>query len=155
MAGGAKQRQKEERPVLAGLIPPIRIGVDIDPLAAVCYIIVVVAACVAGVFFATALYLWTVDTYGILAAHLVLGAVFALIAALAAITIALRGRQAHIEAQTRALQAKQSKPEWWQDPMVVSVGIEAVRALGARRTLTLLAIASVIGGALMYRPPRV
>lgn len=152
------RRPREEKPLLAGLIPPIKFGIDIDPLTVICYVIVAVGTCTAGIFFAIALYVWTKETYGILVADLVLGIVFALIAGLAALTIAIfhrrRARLAAIAQIKAQIKDVPPKPEWWQDPAVISVGLEVVRTLGVRRVLTLAAIASVIGGALLYRPPR-
>lgn len=83
--GSPARRTRGQKPSLAGLIPTIKFGIDIDSLTAICQVVVAIGACTAGTFFAIVLG----ENYGVLAADIVLGTVFALIAVLAALTIAI------------------------------------------------------------------
>jgi cytochrome c biogenesis protein CcdA len=103
------------------------------------------AAAAAGVaslfFFLVALFLWTQQHYGTIAATLVLAIVF-LFAAMAALTIAWVVRQRSAERQQRV---RKSSPQWWADPAIIAAALEVFKTIGSKRLIPVLLGAFVVG----------
>jgi hypothetical protein len=104
------------------------------------------AALVALGFFCAALFLWLDERYGAIAAALVLGGVFVLIALIAVLVVVIVRRRRLPPA---------ARKSWWADPSLLAAALSAgSRTLGRKQiTLAVLAGAFVLG-MLLNRPPR-
>lgn len=105
------------------------------------------AVVVATFFLCLALFMWTQQQYGTVAASLVLACVF-IVAAVAALLFGLVARQRSQERQHRKLQ---HSAQWWSDPTVITAALEVFRIIGSKRLITVLLGAFVVG-ALLERP---
>jgi hypothetical protein len=104
------------------------------------------AAVVAFLFLCLALFVWLRHTYGAVIASLVLAGVFALVA-LAAVVAARLSRQLSQVRQERRKehQSPSISAQWLTDPVVLTVALQLVRVLGARRAAVPLVLGGVLG----------
>jgi len=108
---------------------------------------VALALVIAAGFLCAAAFVFVLQNYGPIAACLALAALFLLIAAIAAITYAVRKRQ--IAARARRQRAKAA--QLLADPVVLTTGLQLVRAVGLKRLIPLLALGGVALGFLVTR----
>ena len=103
------------------------------------------------------LFLWTLQTYGLMYAWGSVAAVFGVVALFALIPLLASGRkraalQRAAEQRLAKAETEKSKdPEWWQNPAALLTGIQIVRTLGIRGTLPILAVAAVAAGYFLSR----
>ncbi len=115
-----------------------------------------VAAFVCGL---VVLFLWTLQTYGVMQAWAAVAAVFGAIALLALIMLLGASRKRRTlarEAELRLAQAqaeKKRQPDWWQDPTILLTGLQIARTIGFRRLLPILAVGAVVAGFAITRQP--
>lgn len=108
---------------------------------------IVLALVIAAGFLCAAAFVVVLEHFGALVACLVLAGIFLLIAAIAGIVYAVRKRQN----EERARQRRAKAAQLFADPVVVTTGLQVVRAIGLKRLLPLLAIGGVAMGYLMTR----
>ena len=113
----------------------------------ICTVALAVAVAVAVFFLCLALFLWTQQQYGTVAASLVLACVF-IVTAVAALLFGLVVRQRSQQRQHRKLQ---HAAQLWLDPTVIAAALEVFRIIGSKRLITVLLGAFVVG-ALLERP---
>ena len=135
--------------MFAGLISSFKQKIDAT-MQSMMWVLIALAAAIAAVcFFCVAAFGWLSVYYGPIMASAILGVAFLVIATIALIvSIVLRRRS---EARRR-LAAEQAKTQWWLDPALVATGLEIGKVLGARRLMSLAALAAVIMGVAMMRP---
>ncbi|CAM5307473.1 putative protein OS=Afipia felis OX=1035 GN=BN961_00174 PE=4 SV=1 [Afipia felis] len=101
-------------------------------------------------FLCAAAFIAVLDKYGPVYACLAGAAIFFVCAATAAICYALRKRAIRkrpVEAAKSTLQTALS------DPLVVATALQAVRIVGVKRMIPLLAVGGIALGLMMKRPP--
>ena len=106
-------------------------------------LIAVVSLALALGFLCAAAFVWLANRYDAVTAGLMLGAVFLLIAIIAAIA-GWMARLRNIERARRELAARSHAG--WLDPKFLAVGIEIGRTLGWRRIATLAAVGLLAAG---------
>jgi hypothetical protein len=123
------------------LMAKMRTGFGGEILA--CYLVAAVALVATLVFLSVAGFVWLADHYGGLAAGLILGGSFLLVAIIALIVAALLRRR-NIERARTELAAQRSAN--WIDPRWVTLGLEIGKTLGWRRIITLAAVGVLAAG---------
>lgn len=145
--------------MFSGFIDEFRVRLDLTlkaVIAGAIFAFALVAAFVSGL---VVLFLWTLQTYGVMAAWGALGVVFGVIALAALVLLLVAGRKRRAlarEAEQRLAKAeaeKKRQPEWWQDPTILLTGVQIARTLGVRRLLPVLAIGAVVAGFALSRQP--
>ena len=111
-----------------------------------CATIAVAAAVVALFFFSLAAFVFMSERYGTVIAALVLGGAYLVPALAALIWLGTLRRKQRKEAEIQAAAAV-SPAGLLQDPMVVSTGLELLRALGSRKAAPL--VAALLAGGLI------
>ena len=107
------------------------------------------AAVVTAGFLCAALFIWIDDRQGAIAACLVLGGVFMLMAIISMIAmVMIRKRQAELA----ALRAQSAAA--WRDRSLIAAGLEVGRALGYTRVGPLLLLGAFVIGLALSRPRR-
>ena len=145
--------------MFGGFFDELKVSLNLTLKAMIAGAIFAFAGMAAFVSALVVLFLWTMQTYGVMQAWGAVAAVFGVIALLALIPLVASSRkrqtlQAAAEARLAKAQAERSKePEWWQNPATLLTGLQVVRTLGLRGTLPLLAIAAVAGGYFLSRQP--
>ncbi len=110
---------------------------------AVWAIVAAVGGAVTFGFIVLAAFIWLADRYSPLTAALILGAFFLLITIIALISCKLaQGR--NVQQAKVALAARSNAP--WLDPRYLAVGLQAVRAIGLRRIVPLVAVGMLAAG---------
>ncbi len=103
-------------------------------------------------FLCAAAFVYVLQQYGPIQACLVGAGVFLIASALGAIGYAVKKKQIQREeAARRAQAAKSSMQAALTDPMLLAVGLQALRTIGFRRLVPLLAIGGVAIGLLARR----
>jgi hypothetical protein len=51
-------------------------------------------------------------------------------------------------------QRERRKPQWWLDPTVMAIGLEAAKTLGPRRIASLAVLGALVAGIMLNRPGR-
>lgn len=110
-------------------------------------------------FLAAAAFLFVLPREGAVAACFAGGAVYVVIALLAGLGYALRKRQEQqrqleLAAREAAQSSKSTASTLLSDPAVLAIGLQAVRAIGVRRLIPLLAIGGVALGLLASQRER-
>ncbi len=105
---------------------------------------VVACACVliALAFFCAALFLWLAERYGAIAAALVLGGVFTILALVAVIVILILRRRTPPPPPPR-------KAAWWADPVLLATALDITRTLGRKRLATAVLVGAFAVGMLL------
>jgi hypothetical protein len=100
------------------------------------------AAAIASLFFfSLAAFLLLQLWYGTLWASVIMGAVYALIALAALITVMVLGRK-----KKPTPQAPPPPKPMWQDPLVVSSALQVIKSMRPRTLLTIAAIGAFVAG---------
>jgi uncharacterized membrane protein len=107
----------------------------------------VLALVIAAGFLFAAAFVVVSEHYGPLVACLVLTGIFLLFAVIAGIIYAVRKHQD----QERARQRRAKAAQLLADPLVVTTGLQVVRAIGLKRLIPLLAVGGVAIGYFMTR----
>jgi Na+/melibiose symporter-like transporter len=145
--------------LFGGFFDELKVSLNLTLKAMIAGAIFAFAGMAAFVSALVVLFLWTLQTYGLMQAWAVVAAVFGIIALLALIPLVASSRkrralQEAAEARLAKAQAERSKePEWWQNPATLLTGIQVVRTLGVRGALPLLAVAAVAAGFFLSRQP--
>jgi cytochrome c biogenesis factor len=104
---------------------------------------------IAAGFLCAAAFVFVLENYGPVAACLALAGIFVLIAVIAGVIYVVRRRQLEAEAQARRQRARAA--QMLADPVVLTTGLQIVRAVGLKRLLPLIAIGGVALGFLATR----
>lgn len=143
--------------MLGGFFDELKVSFNLTLKAMVAGAIFAFAGVAAFVCGLVVLFLWTMQTYGVMYAWAAVAAVFGTVALLALIPLLASGRkraalQRAAELRLAKAEAEKSKdPEWWQNPAALLTGIQIVRTLGIRGTLPILAVAAVAAGYFLSR----
>jgi membrane associated rhomboid family serine protease len=105
------------------------------------------ALAIAAGFLCAAAFVFVLQSYGAVAACLVLAGIFLLIAIIAAVTYTVRKRQ--LEARARERRTKAA--HLLADPVVLTTGLQIARAVGLKRLIPLIAVGGVALGFLATR----
>jgi small-conductance mechanosensitive channel len=109
-----------------------------------------VAAVAAFFFVCVGIFVWTANHYDTVTACAVLAVLFLVIAAIAVTVIAVARRRA----AEKLRQRERRKPQWWLDPTVMAIGLEAAKTLGPRRIASLAVLGALVAGIMLNRPGR-
>lgn len=143
--------------MFGGLLDEMKVRLDLtlrSMIAGAIFAAAFVAAFVCGL---VVLFLWTMQTYGMMQAWGAIAGVFGAVAFIALVLLITAGRkrrQLAREAERRLARAeaeKKRQPEWWQDPTMLLTGLQVVRTLGIRKILPILAVGAVVAGFAMSR----
>lgn len=143
--------------MFTGWIDEFKVRLDLTLKAVIAGAIFAFAGVAAFVSALVVLFLWTMQTYGVMQAWAAIAAVFGAIALLALIALLVSGRRRRAlarEAEERLAKAeaeKKRQPEWWQDPTMLLTGLQIVRTIGFRRLLPILAVGAVVAGVVLSR----
>jgi predicted transporter len=113
------------------------------------------AAAIALAFFVTiaflcaAAFVYVLQNYGLIEACLTGAAIFFVLALIGIVVYTVRKNQARRQAK---LAAKSTLQTALADPMVVAAGLQAVRAIGIKRLVPILAVGGLALGLLAGRP---
>jgi hypothetical protein len=138
--------------MFGGFFDEFKVSLDLTLKAMVAGAIFAFAGMAAFVCGIVVLFLWTMQTYGVMYAWGAVAAVFGVVALFALIPLLASGRKRRALARAAEIrlakaEAEKSKdPEWWQNPAALLTGIQIVRTLGVRGTLPILAVAAVAAG---------
>jgi hypothetical protein len=119
-------------------------GLRQTSLAAMAALALFITTC----FLCAAAFVAVLDRYGPIAACLAGAGVFFIVALIAAGTYMVRKRQIERQAKERA---KSAAKAMLADPMVVAAGLQAVRAIGVKRLIPILAVGGLALGLLAGR----
>jgi hypothetical protein len=125
------------------LVLRAQVSTGLSSQIAIWAIVAVVASVVALTFLLVAAFIWLANRYGGLAAGLVLGCLFALIALIAVVACLIIRRHNMQRAQLE-LAARSSTN--WLDPKLVGMGWQIGQAIGWRRLASLAAVALLAAG---------
>jgi Na+/melibiose symporter-like transporter len=145
--------------VFGGMIDEFKVRLDLTLKAMIAGAIVAFAGMAAFVCGLVILFLWTLQTYGVLHAWGAIAVVFGVVSLFALIPLLASARKRRAlarAAERRAAEAeagRNQKPEWWQDPAMLFTGLQIARTIGLRRLLPILAVGAVIAGVAMSRQP--
>jgi len=131
------------------LISDFKQRIDAGMRSMMCGAIAAVASIVALCFFCVAAFDWLSQIHGPIAAGLLLGGFFVLVAIVTLGVAAILRRNA--QARRRVATAK-AKAQWWLDPTIMATGIQIGKALGPRRLVSLTLVGAFIAGLLLSRP---
>jgi uncharacterized membrane protein YqjE len=143
--------------VFGGFLDELKVSFNLTLKAMIAGAIFAFAGMAAFVCGLVVLFLWTLQTYGLMYAWGAVAAVFGFVALLALIPLLASSRkraalQRAAEVRLARAEAEKSKePEWWQNPAALLTGIQIVRTLGLRGTLPILAVAAVAAGFFLSR----
>lgn len=143
--------------MFSGLIDDFKVRLDLTLRAMVAGAIFAFAGMAAFICGVAVLFLWVLQTYGVLQAWGVVAGLFAAIAVIALIPLLSSGRQRRALARAAELRAAQAeaeksrKPDWWQDPAMMLTGLQLARTIGIKRLLPILAIGAVVAGVALSR----
>lgn len=144
--------------MLGGFFDELKVSFNLTLKAMIAGAIFAFAGMAAFVCGLVVLFLWTLQTYGLMYAWGAVAAVFGTVALLSLIPLLASSRkraalQRAAEMRLAKAEAEKSKdPEWWQNPAALLTGIQIVRTLGVRGTLPILAVAAVAAGYFLSRP---
>jgi hypothetical protein len=140
--------------VFTGLFDDLKRKIDGALKIAVAGAIASAAAMAALTCFAIVLFLWTQQNYDTLTAWMVLGALFAFVAAAGGIVVlAVRNRGARRRATEQRERPREASAlsRMLQEPAVLLTGLQIARSLGVRGMLPILILAAVAGGVMTNR----
>jgi hypothetical protein len=116
------------------------------------------AAAVALAFFITisflcaAVFVYVLQTYGLIEACLTGAAIFFVLAVIGLIVYAVRKGQLRREARETTKETKSALQSALADPAMIATGLQLVRAVGIKRLLPVLAVGGLALGFLANRP---
>ena len=143
--------------MLGGFFDELKVSLNLTLKAMVAGAIFAFAGMAAFICGLAVLFLWTLQTYGLMYAWGTIAAVFGVVALFALIPLLASSRkraalQRAAEMRLAKAEAEKSKdPEWWQNPAALLTGIQIARTLGIKGLLPILAIAAVGAGYFMSR----
>jgi hypothetical protein len=143
--------------VLGGFFDELKVSLNLTLKAMIAGAIFAFAGMAAFVCGLVVLFLWTLQTYGLMYAWGAVASVFGVVALFALIPLLASSRkraalQRAAEMRLAKAEAEKSKdPEWWQNPAALLTGLQIVRTLGIRGTLPILAVAAVAAGYFLSR----
>ena len=143
--------------MLGGFFDEFKVSLNLTLKAMVAGAIFAFAGMAAFVCGLVVLFLWMMQTYGLMYAWAAIATVFGVVALFALIPLLASSRkraalQRAAEVRLAKAEAEKSKdPEWWQNPAALLTGIQIVRTLGIRGTLPILAVAAVAAGYFLSR----
>jgi endonuclease/exonuclease/phosphatase (EEP) superfamily protein YafD len=146
--------------VFSGFLDEFRVRLDLTLKSIVAGAIVAFAGTAAFICGLVVLFLWVLQTYGLIYAWSSVAAAFGVIALFALIPLASASRRRRAiarAAEQRVAKAeaerieKKNEAEWWKDPATLLTGIQIIRTLGLKRMLPVLAIGAIIAGFVMSR----
>lgn len=121
------------------------VAVRMTSLAAAIAVALFVTLC----FLCAAAFVYVLRTYGLIEACLTGAGIFFAVTLVGIVIYAVRNNQIRREARETAKSALQTA---LADPMVVAAGIQAVRAIGIKRLIPLLAVGGLALGLFASRP---
>jgi uncharacterized membrane protein len=143
--------------VFGGLIDEFKVRLDLTLKAMIAGAIFGFAGVAAFGCGLVVLFLWTMQTYGVMQAWGAVAGVFGIVALFALIPLLASSRkrralQRAAEMRLSKAEAERTKdPEWWQNPAALLTGIQIVRTIGVRGTLPILAVVAVAAGYFLSR----
>jgi MFS family permease len=147
--------------VFSGFIDEFRVRLDLTLKSIVAGAVVAFAGTAAFICGLVVLFLWMLQTYGLIYAWASVAAAFGVIALFALIpfvsanrrrrAIARKVEERVAKAEAERIEKKNRDPEWWQDPAMLLTGLQLVRTLGLKRILPVLAVGAVVAGFLLNR----
>lgn len=120
------------------------VAVRMTSLAAAVALAVLITIC----FLCAAAFVYVLQTYGLIEACLTGAAIFFVLAVIGVVVYAVRKSQLRRAARENAKSTLQTA---LADPMVVAAGLQAVRAIGVKRLVPLLAVGGLALGLLASR----
>jgi hypothetical protein len=99
-------------------------------------------------FLCAAVFVWVLDSYGLVQACLAGAGVFLIVAVIALVCFAVRKKKLEAHA---AEPTKSAVHTALSDPMVVAVGLQLVRAIGFKKLIPILAVGGLALGLLASR----
>ena len=144
--------------MLGGFFDELKVSFNLTLKAMIAGAIFAFAGMAAFICGVVVLFLWTMQTYGVIHAWGAVAGVFGVVALFALFPLLASSRkraalQRAAEMRLAKAEAEKSKdPEWWQNPAALLTGIQIVRTLGIRGTLPILAVAAVAAGYFLSRP---
>jgi hypothetical protein len=109
------------------------------------------ASFIATAFLCAAAFVFVLRNYGLIQACLTGAAVFFAVTLIAAAVYVVRKNQAEARAAHAAQSAKSAVHTALADPMLVSAGIQVIRAIGIKRLIPILAVGGLALGLLASR----
>lgn len=145
--------------MFSGMLDEFRVRLDLTLKSIVAGAIVAFAGMAAFICGVVVLFLWVLQTYGLLYAWCSVAAAFGAIALIALIPFisanskrrALARKAEARVAKAEAERAEKKTPDWWQDPAMLLTGLQLARTIGFKRLLPVLAIGAVAAGYLLSR----
>jgi uncharacterized membrane protein YqjE len=143
--------------VFSGFLDEFKVSLNLTLKAMIAGAIFAFAGMAAFICGLVVLFLWMLQTYGVMYAWGAVAGVFGVVALLALIPLLASSRkraalQRAAEQRLAKAEAEKNKdPEWWQNPAALLTGIQIVRTLGMRGTLPILALAAVAAGYFLSR----
>ncbi len=145
--------------MFSGMLDEFRVRLDLTLKSIVAGAIVAFAGMAAFICGVVVLFLWMLQTYGLLYAWGSVAAAFGTIALLALIPLLAAGSKRRaiarkVEARVAKAEAEQAEkktPDWWQDPAMLLTGFQLARTIGFKRLLPVLAIGAVAAGYILSR----
>jgi hypothetical protein len=110
--------------------------------------VAVLALLIGIAFFCAAGFVWMLRTYGLIEACLAAAGVFLVVAAILAGVYSVRKNQLEARAAARA---KSTVKTALADPMVVTAGIQLIRAIGVKKLIPILALGGLALGLMASR----
>jgi uncharacterized membrane protein YidH (DUF202 family) len=133
-----------------GPLSDLKASLDRALTTAALGVVAAVAAVAAFFFVCVGIFVWTANHYDTVTACAVLAVLFLVIAAIAVTVIAVARRRA----AEKLRQRERRKPQWWLDPTVMAIGLEAAKTLGPRRIASLAVLGALVAGIMLNRPGR-
>jgi hypothetical protein len=133
-----------------GPLSDLKASLDRALTTAALGVVAAVAAVAAFFFVCVGIFVWTANHYDTVTACAVLAVLFLVIAAIAVTVIAVARRRA----AEKLRQRERRKPQWWLDPTVMAIGLEAAKTLGPRRIVSLAVLGALVAGIMLNRPGR-
>jgi uncharacterized membrane protein YidH (DUF202 family) len=133
-----------------GPLSDLKASLDRALTTAALGVVAAVAAVAAFFFVCVGIFVWTANHYDTVTACAVLAVLFLVIAAIAVTVIAVTRRRA----AEKLRQRERRKPQWWLDPTVMAIGLEAAKTLGPRRIASLAVLGALVAGIMLNRPGR-
>ncbi len=145
--------------MFGGLIDDFRVNLELTLKAMIAGVIFAAAGVAAFACGLVILFLWTLETYGVIYAWGAIACAFGAIALLALISLLSSGHRRRMLSRAAARRAAEAEaerkrhPEWWQDPTILLTGLQVVRTICFRRLLPILALGAVVAGVAISRQP--
>jgi hypothetical protein len=117
-------------------------------------VVAVVAGFITIVFLCAAAFVFVLQNYGLIEACLSGAAIFFLLTLIAVVTYEIRRKSMKKRAAARAATAKSATQNLLSDPMLMTAGLQLVRAIGIKKMIPILALGGLALGLLAGRRDR-